>query len=150
MLFANSRFLEMTGIELGKFDPSRFYSSQEWDFLNEHIDVAFRAGHNRYVFFLPRNGGGRMPVIISSRTFQDSGRRFGIVTFTDISEQVRAEKELRSANDKLQARQSEIEEDLRLAARSRKALHPDPWSRTLRASMSSIIPCTRSEGTSLF
>ena len=34
MLFANSRFLEMTGIglqELGKFDPLRFYSSQERD-----------------------------------------------------------------------------------------------------------------------
>jgi PAS domain S-box-containing protein len=127
MLFANSRFLEMTGIgrqELGIFDPSRFYSSQERDFLKEQIDVAFRAGHNRYVFFLPRNGGGRMPVIISSRTFQNSGRRFGIVTFTDISEQVRAEKELRSANEKLQERQSEIEEDLRLAARVQKSLTP--------------------------
>lgn len=127
MLFANSRFLEMTGIgrqELGDFDPSRFYSSQERDFLKEQIDVALRAGHNRYVFSLPRNGGGRMPAIISSSTFQNSGRRFGIVTFTDISEQVRAEEELRSANEKLQARQSEIEEDLRLAARVQKSLTP--------------------------
>ena len=127
MLFANSRFLEMTGIgrqELGIFDPSRFYSSQERDFLKEQIDVAFRAGHNRYVFPLPRNGGGRMPVIISSRTFQNSGRRFGVITFTDISELVRAEKELRSANEKLQERQSEIEEDLRLAARVQKSLTP--------------------------
>jgi phosphoserine phosphatase RsbU/P len=127
MLFANSRFLEMTGIgheELGKLDPSHFYSSQERDFLRQQIDVAFRAGHNRYTFFLPRNGGGRLPVIISSRTFQNSGCRFGIVTFTDISEQVRAEKELRSANEKLQARQAEIEEDLRLAARVQNSLTP--------------------------
>ena len=65
-----------------------------------------------------------MPAIISSSTFQNSGRRFGIVTFTDISEQVRAEEELRSANEKLQARQSEIEEDLRLAARVQKSLTP--------------------------
>jgi PAS domain S-box-containing protein len=127
MLFANSRFLEMTGIdrqELGKFDSSRFYSLQERDFLKEQIGIAFRAGHNRYVFSLPRNGGGRIPAIISSSTFQNCGRRFGIVTFTDISEQVRAEKELRSANEKLQARQSEIEEDLRLAARVQKSLTP--------------------------
>src|SRR5258708_31132732 len=47
-----------------------------------------------------------------------------MVTFTDISEQVRAETELRSANEKLQERQSEIEEDLRLAARVQKSLTP--------------------------
>ena len=45
-----------------------------------------------------------MPVIISSRTIQNSAGRFGIVTFTDISEQVRAEQELRSANLELRKR----------------------------------------------
>lgn len=127
ILFANSRFLEMTGIsrqDLVEFDPLRFYSWQERDFLKQQIDVAFRAGHNRYAFVLPRNGGGRLPVIISSRTFQNSGSRFGIVTFTDISEQVRAEENLRSANTKLQQRQMEIEEDLRLAARVQNSLAP--------------------------
>ena len=127
ILFANSRFVEMTGIsgqDLIEFDPSRFYSSQERDFLKRQIDVAFQAGHNRYAFVLPRKGGGRLPVIISSRTFQNSGCRFGIVTFTDISEQVRAEEDLRSANGKLQSRQMEIEEDLRLAARVQRSLAP--------------------------
>jgi hypothetical protein len=66
---------------------------------------------------LPRKGGGRLPVIISSRTLEHSGNHVGIVTFTDIAEQVRAEEELRSANVQLQKRQMEIEEDLRLAAR---------------------------------
>jgi PAS domain S-box-containing protein len=87
ILFANSRFVEMTGIsgqELMEFDPSRFYSSGERDFLKQQIDVAFQAGHNRYAFVLPRKGGGRLPVIISSRTFQNSSNRFGIVTFTAI------------------------------------------------------------------
>src|SRR5260370_3048945 len=106
------------------FAPSCFYASQEMEFLRQQIDVAFRAGHNRYAFVLPRKGGGRLPVIISSRTLQNSGSRFGIVTFTDISEQVRAEQELRSVNVALQKRQMEIEEDLRLAARVQNSLAP--------------------------
>lgn len=127
ILFANSRFLEMTGIsqeDLSRFDPSLYFSSQELDFLRQQIDVAFRAGHNRYAFVVPRKGGGRVPVIISSRTLQNSGGRFGVVTFTDISEQVRAEEELRAANAQLQTRQMEIEEDLRLAARVQNSLTP--------------------------
>jgi PAS domain S-box-containing protein len=127
ILFANSRLVDMTGIprqDLIRFDPSQFYSSQERDFLRQQIDVAFRTGHNRYAFVLPRKGGGRLPVIISSRTLQNSGSRFGIVTFTDISEQVQAEQELRSANVELQKRQTEIEEDLRLAARVQNSLAP--------------------------
>jgi PAS domain S-box-containing protein len=129
ILFANTRFLEMTGIsekELTRFDPSQFYSSQEWDFLGQQADVAFRTGRNRYNFVLPRNGGGRLPVIVSTRTIQNSGAKFRIATFTDISEQVRVEEELRSANGKLQKRQMEIEEDLRLAARIQNSLAPRP------------------------
>src|SRR5580704_4478800 len=127
VLFANTRFLEMTGIsheEIARFDPSQFYSSQEWDFLSQQTDVAFRAGRNRYNFVLPRKGGGRLPVIVSSRTIQNSGAKFRIATYTDISEQIRAEEELRAANAKLQARQMEIEEDLRLAARVQRSLAP--------------------------
>jgi PAS domain S-box-containing protein len=127
ILFANSRFLEMTGFsrhELIGTDASSFYSSQEWGFLTPQIDIAFRAGHNRYSFVLPRKGGGRLPVIISSRTIQNSGGRFGIGIFTDISEQVRTEEELRSANIELKKRQMEIEEDQRLAARVQRSLAP--------------------------
>jgi PAS domain S-box-containing protein len=127
ILFANTRFLEMTGIsaeELVSFDSTQFYSSQEWEFLSQQTDVAFRAGRNRYNFVLPRKGGGRLPVIVSSRTIHNSGAQFRIATFTDISEQVRAEEELRAANAKLQARQMEVEEDLRLAARVQHSLAP--------------------------
>jgi PAS domain S-box-containing protein len=127
ILFANSRFLEMTGFsrrELIGSDASSFYSSQEWSFLTPQIDIALQAGRNRLSFVLPRKGGGRLPVIISSRTIHNSGTQFGIWTFTDISEQVRAQEELRSANVKLQKRQMEIEEDLRLAARVQRSLAP--------------------------
>jgi len=105
-------------------DASEFYSSQEWEFLTKQIDIALREGRNRYEFLLPKKDGGRLPVIISSRTLQNSGTRFGIITFTDISEQVRIEKELRSANARLYERQMEIEEDLRLAARVQNSLAP--------------------------
>src|SRR5260370_3154249 len=129
ILFANARFVEMTGCPrqaLIGFDPSFLYSSKEMDFLRQQIDVAFRAGHNRYAFVLPRKGGGRLPVIISSRRLENSGSNFGIVTFTDISEQVRVEEELRSANVKLQQRQMEIDEHLQLAARVQNSLAPRP------------------------
>ncbi len=117
----------MTGFprhELIGFDASSFYSSQEWGFLTQQVDIAFSAGHNRHSFVLPQRGGGRLPVIISSRTIRNSAGRFGILTFTDISEQVRAEQELRSANVELRKRQMEIEEDLRLAARVQRSLAP--------------------------
>jgi hypothetical protein len=55
---------------------------------------------------------------------QNLSGRFGFVTFTDISEQVKAEQELRDTNAKLQERQKEIEEDLRLAARVQNSLAP--------------------------
>src|SRR5208283_640225 len=86
--------------------------------------VAVRTGQNRYAFVLPRKDGSRLPVISSSRALQNSGSQFRIVTFTDISDQVQVEEELRAANVKLQRRQMEIEEDLRLAASVQRSLAP--------------------------
>ena len=131
ILFANSRFLEMTGLssqDLRESEPSRLYSSQEWEFLVQQGDVALKAGQNRYAFVLPRKDGSRLPVIISSRVLRNSETQFGIITFTDISEQVEVEDELRSANDRLQQRQIEIEEDLRLAVLVQNSLAPKSLS----------------------
>jgi len=127
ILFVNSRILEMTGIpkqELIGSHVSHFYSAQEWQVVAGQIAVEFRDGRNCYTFVLPRKDGTRLPVIISARTVENCGRQFGIVTFTDISGQVRVEEELRSANAKLHTRQIEIEEDLQLAARVQKSLAP--------------------------
>src|SRR5215469_14981651 len=127
VLFANSRFVEMTGIsrpDIVGSDFSRFYSSQEYDFLIHQSDVSFRQGQNSFEFVLPQEGGGRLPVIISSRVLENCGSRFKVATFTDISKQVRAEEELRSTNARLQQRQMEIEEDLRLVARVQNSLVP--------------------------
>src|SRR5260370_10211307 len=127
ILSVNSRFSEMTGIPregLSWGFGCQFYSAQEVDCVGRQNKAKFQTGQNRYPFVLPRKEGGRLPVIISSRALVNSGRQFGIVTFTDISEQMRVAEELRSANTKLRKRQMEIEEDVRLAARVQRSLVP--------------------------
>src|SRR3984893_16209411 len=127
ILFVNSRFVEMTGIpqqEMLGADASEFYSEQEWAFLAQQIAVVRHQGRHRYEFLLPQKDGGRLPVIISSRILRNSGAEFRIITCSDISEQVHIANELRAANEKLQERQLEIEEDLRLAAQVQTSLAP--------------------------
>jgi PAS domain S-box-containing protein len=127
VLFVNSRFVEMSGIppqELLGADVLEFYSAQEWQFLAQQIAVVRHQGRHRYEFLLPQKDGGRLPVIITSRILRNSGAEFRIITCSDISEQVRTANELRAANAKLQERQLEIEEDLRLAAQVQTSLAP--------------------------
>lgn len=128
ILFVNSVFVEMTGMsreDLLGMKSSRFYSCEEWRYVSEQIEVAIRVGHNRYGFVLPRKDGSRLPVIISSRRLEDvNGRKYGIATFTDISEQKQAQDQLRSLNVQLEKRQKEIEQDLALAARVQQSLLP--------------------------
>jgi PAS domain S-box-containing protein len=129
ILFANSAFVEMTGTrreELIGANPTNFYASDDRAFLMRQLEVACQIGHNRYSFFLPKKSGERLPVIVSSRAVQEGGRCFGVATFTDISELVRTQTELRTANARLEKRHMEIEEDLRLAARVQKSLTPNP------------------------
>ena len=129
ILFANSRFATMIGIparDLIGFDTSNFYSAKEWNFITKQIDTAFRDGHNRYEFVLPRKNDGPVPVIISYRTLENSAGRFRVIIVTDISAQVQVEEKLRRANAELRERQMEIAEDLRLASRVQKSLAPRP------------------------
>jgi PAS domain S-box-containing protein len=129
VLFVNSAFLEMTGMtreEMIGANPSKFYSASEMAYLTKQREIGCVVGHNRFVFVLPQKDGTRLPVIVGSRAIEKDGHFFVIVTCTDISEQVRAETELRAAHEKLQKRQLEIEEDLRLAARVQNSLAPLP------------------------
>jgi PAS domain S-box-containing protein len=128
IIFANSNFLEMTGISreelIGK-DATSFYSPEETEVIAGQRMRGIKEGHNRFEFVVPRKDGSRLPVIISSRAVEDpDGRHFGVITFTDISEQKRAEKQLREANARLEERQREIDEDLLLAARVQQSLAP--------------------------
>jgi PAS domain S-box-containing protein len=137
VVFANSGFLRMTGLraeDLVGCDIHSFYTAEEWAFLEKKIEESERVGHNRYEFTIPKKDGSRVPVIISARAHEDSDdRRFGIVTFADISEQKLAQKQLREANqqlseanEQLEEHQKEIEEDLALAARVQQSLAPKP------------------------
>ncbi len=137
VVFVNSGFLRMTGLraeDLVGCDIHSFYTAEEWAFLEKKIEESERVGHNRYEFTIPKKDGSRMPVIISARAHEDSDdRRFGIVTFADISEQKLAQKQLREvnqqlseANEQLEGHQKEIEEDLALAARVQQSLAPKP------------------------
>ncbi len=127
-IFANSRMEEMTGIErsevLGRSAPS-FYSGEDLEFINRKLIQTTENRQNRYEFFVPRKDGTRVPVILSARVVEDlDGREFVIMTFTDITEQKKAEDLLRTANEKLAARQAEIDRDLALAARVQQSLAP--------------------------
>ena len=135
VVFVNAGFVRMTGLrpeDLVGNAVQLFYTDEEWAFLEKKIEESIRIGHNRYEFAIPKKDGSRVPVIISSRAHTDSdGRHFGIVTFTDISEQKLAQKQLgeankqlSEANEQLEERQKEIEEDLALAARVQQSLAP--------------------------
>jgi PAS domain S-box-containing protein len=137
IVFANSGFVRMTGLRAEDLVGSTgqlFYTDEEWAFLEKKIEESKRVGRNRYEFTIPKKDGSRVPVIISSRAHEDSdGRQFGIVIFSDISEQKLAQKQLSEANkqlseanEELEERQKEIEEDLALAARVQQSLAPKP------------------------
>jgi sigma-B regulation protein RsbU (phosphoserine phosphatase) len=127
ILFVNSCLAEMIGSPRAEIEgrtASHFYSQDEYEFILKQEERA-RDGTNRFEFVLPRKDGSRLPVVVSVRRLEDpDGAEFGIVTFTDISDQKRAEAELRDANQRLEERQQEIEEDLALAARVQQSLAP--------------------------
>ena len=126
--FINGHLEEIFGIpaaEMIGHEALQYYAPEEHDYILKRIAEAEDTGQHRFEFVLPRKDGSRLPVVISTRRFEDpEGRTFAIVTFTDISEQKRAETLLREANVKLEERQRQIEEELALAARVQQSLAP--------------------------
>jgi PAS domain S-box-containing protein len=127
ILYVNSCLAQMIGNpanEINGRPASFFYSPEEYQFILTQ-EMQAQDDTNRFEFVLPRKDGSRMPVVIGVRRLEDpDGAEFAIVTFTDISDQKRAEAELRDANQRLEQRQQEIEEDLALAARVQQSLAP--------------------------
>src|SRR5271154_4085209 len=119
IVFANSNLEEMTvrsRTELVGLDVYNVYTKEEADFIVLQRERNFNLGKNRFEFVLPRKDGSRLPVIISARAVEDpEGRRYSIVTFTDISDVKRVEQELRVVNRELEERYQEIQEALTLA-----------------------------------
>jgi serine phosphatase RsbU (regulator of sigma subunit) len=66
-----------------------------------------------------------VPVIVSGREVEDpDGLMFVVDTFTDITDQKKAEQSLREANAQLEERAAEMKRDLLLAARVQQSLAP--------------------------
>src|SRR5580658_804397 len=128
IVYANELFLEMIGRardELLGISGKTFFPAEDRTILERHIEVGQAAGRNRFEFYLPHPTGARLPVVITAKRLEDpDGREFSVVTFTDITEQKRAETELRDANTLLEARAREIEEELTLASRVQQSLAP--------------------------
>jgi sigma-B regulation protein RsbU (phosphoserine phosphatase) len=132
ILYINSCLEKMFGFaasEIVGHPGSDFYTKEEYDVILKQTEIGQVQGHNRFEFVLPVKDGKRLPVIISSRMFEDpDGLEFVVVTFTDISEQKKTEEKLRGANVQLKQRQAEIDEDLLLAARVQQSLAPRSMS----------------------
>jgi PAS domain S-box-containing protein len=137
VVFANRLFLKMIGMTseelVGRF-VTELYPPEDVPALLKHIEQREAEGQGQYEFFVPRVGGEKLPVLITSRQIKDpDGNSFAVVTATDITEQKRAESELRQANVQLEQRHREIEEDLLLAARVQQSLAPSglTWGKVL-------------------
>ncbi len=128
IIFLNECLTQMVGYGaqevLGR-PAAHFYEGDDRDFLMRQIAQSEQVGRNRYEFYVPRRDGTRVPVVISARVIEDpDGRVFSVVTFTDISDQKRAEEKLREANAQLEKRAREIEAELKLANRVQQSLAP--------------------------
>jgi PAS domain S-box-containing protein len=128
ILFINECMERLMGRErssvIGK-TAEAFYSGGDYEYLETQRARGKQLGSNRFEFFAPRPDGTRVPVIVSAREVEDpDGRMFTVVTFTDITDQKKAEQDLREANSQLEKRAAEIKRDLVLAARVQQSLAP--------------------------
>jgi len=128
IVFANEIFLRMLGRpakEIMGRPVTELFPPEDVPALKKRIEQRTVEGQGLYEFYLPQPGGGRLPVLVTSRQIEDrDGALYAVVTATDISEQKRAQDALREANAQLEQRQREIEEDLLLAARVQQSLSP--------------------------
>lgn len=128
VIFANSIFLEMIQMNREGLEGraiTEFYPPEDVRSVEELIARRETEGRSRYEFYMPQADGGRLPVVVTARQIQgDDGHTYSVVTTTDISEQKRAEMDLRHANAKLVERQRQIQEELSLAERIQQSLVP--------------------------
>ena len=130
ILFINEcmeRLLGMRRSELIGKTVEAFYSKEDYEVIQGRMALVKGAGYDRHEFFVPRPDGTRIPVIFSSRVLEaPDGGRFAVITCTDISEQKKAEQNLRDANAQLERWAEDISRDLILATRVQQSLAPQP------------------------
>jgi PAS domain S-box-containing protein len=131
ILFVNSVFEEMTRMlrsdVVGRDAQHMDLGADDYARLLAFRKETHKVGPGREAFLLPTKDGKRLPVVVSVRVMrQPGGKRFTVVTLTDISEQKCTEGKLRAANSRSEEHQLEIEQDLTLAARVQQSLAPKP------------------------
>jgi sigma-B regulation protein RsbU (phosphoserine phosphatase) len=126
IIFANEVFAQMIGVpadDLFGRGASDFYCGADLEFLEQKRQSGRQS--DRYEFHLPRTVGRPLPVVISARKVASpDGMPFTVITFTDISEQKQHERELRHANKRLEANNTQLNTELALAARVQQSLVP--------------------------
>jgi len=132
ILFVNSVFEELTRALrselIGRDARHMDLGAEDFARLQAFRKETHKKGRGREAFLLPTKDGRRIPVVVSVRVMREpQGKRFTVVTLTDISEQKHIEENLRAANAQLEQHQLEIEQDLTLAARVQQSLAPAPF-----------------------
>lgn len=128
IIFANDLFLEMAKRPaeevIGRM-VTELYHPEDVPPLLERIARRQKEGRGLYDFFIQQSDGGKLPVMVTAKqTVCPNGGTYALITATDITAQKQAEAALRQANEELEKRHKEIEEDLLLAARVQQSLAP--------------------------
>jgi sigma-B regulation protein RsbU (phosphoserine phosphatase) len=128
IVFANEALLRLGGYNRGEMygrTPDAIFPQQDLPYVMQQHAAAQREGHHRHEFYIPRKDGEKVPVIYSVREIPGpSGQQYGLIILTDIGAQKRVEEQLRQSNGLLEERQTQIEEELSLAARVQQSLAP--------------------------
>jgi phosphoserine phosphatase RsbU/P len=128
IVFVNEALLELSQYQRAELvgrTPDAIFPPEDVPHIVQQHESGQRYGRTRSEFYLPRKGGGRIPVIFSGRRIQaPDGQEYSLVLVTDISAQKRVEEQLRESNTLLQKRQKEMEAELALAARVQQSLAP--------------------------
>jgi PAS domain S-box-containing protein len=128
IVFANDLFLEMIkrpAEEVIGHTTAELYHTEDVPALMQRIAHRQKEGRGLYDFFIQQGDGGKLPVMVTAKqTVCPNGGLYAIITATDITAQKQAEAALREANEQLEKRHKEIEEDLLLAARVQQSLAP--------------------------
>lgn len=128
VVFANEALLRLGQYERSEIQgrtPDAIFPAEDVPYIVQQHEAGYRYKHTRNEFYLPRKDGEKIPAIFSGRVIQGlNGQEYVILILADISAQKRIEEQLRESNALLEKRQSEIEDELALAARVQRSLTP--------------------------
>jgi len=128
VIFANEALTRLGQYELEELKgrtPDAIFPQEDLPYIMRQHESGHRYGRHRSEFYFPRKDGEKIPAIFSGRVIlAPDGREYVVLTVTDIREQKEIEERLRTANELLEQRQSELQSELSIAARVQQSLAP--------------------------